>query len=199
MRVRLMTSSPTVFIMRSRRSSAIRTDFVLALGAEPACRQLCVNDRLVVAAATSISVADASERDSFVLFGLERRELGDTAEQRIDTVAHFGFIGPLVVQSFLEDVDGFKANVNDGRRGFDLAVAQAADQIFYSMSDGAEAFETDLRSGAFHRVNGAEKAIDLFGIVITFERNQAIADDLKMFLRFRAKEFENFGTDFVVE
>ena len=34
MRVRLITSSPTVFIMRSRRSSAMRTDLTAAVGPE---------------------------------------------------------------------------------------------------------------------------------------------------------------------
>ena len=107
-------------------------------------------------------------------------------------------IGPLLVQRFLQDVDGFEANVDDGGRRFDLAIAQTADQIFDAMGDGAEALQSDLSRGAFDRVNRAEKSIDLFGIVVAFQRNQAIADDLQMLFGFRLEKFQNLRGDFVI-
>src|SRR5579862_218792 len=67
------------------------------------------------------------------------------------------------------------------------------------MGDRAEAFQSDLRGGTFHGVNRTEKTVDLFGIVVAFERNQAVADDLEMFLGFGLEKFENFGADFVIE
>ena len=136
--------------------------------------------------------------DGFLFFGFERRELGDATKQRIDTGSHFGLVSPLVMQGLLEDVNGFKADIDDRRRRIDFAVAEPADHIFDTMSDGAETLEADLRSGALHGVNGAEEAVDLVGIVVALEGNQAIADDLEMLFGFRAEEFENFGADFIV-
>ena len=111
-------------------------------------------------------------------FGVERSEFRDAIEQRIDAVAHFGLVGPLAMQCLFQNVDGFEADVDDGRRWFDFAVAQAANQIFDAMSDGAEPPKPDLSGGALYRVDGAEQAIDFFGIVVAFEGDQAIADDL---------------------
>ena len=130
--------------------------------------------------------------------GIERRKFGDAAEQGIDAGAHFGFVGPLAMQSLLEDVDGFEADVDDGGRRIDFAVAEAADQVFDAMGDGAEALQADLRGRTFYRVNGAEETIDLFGIVVAFERDQAVADDLQMLFGFGLEEFQDFGADFVV-
>ena len=66
------------------------------------------------------------------------------------------------------------------------------------MGDGTETLEAYLRGGTLYRVNGAEEAIDFLGIVVAFEGDEAIADDLQMLFGFRLEEFEDFGTDFVV-
>ena len=45
-------------------------------------------------------------RECVGFFGLEWREFRDAAKQGIDFGAHFGFVGPLAMQRFLEHVDG---------------------------------------------------------------------------------------------
>jgi hypothetical protein len=64
--------------------------------------------------------------------------------------------------------------------------------------DGAQAFQADLRGGAFYGVNRAEKAVDLFGVVVALQRNQAVADNLEMLFCFRLKEFEDFVGHFII-
>ena len=103
------------------------------------------------------------------------------------------------MQGFLQDVDGFKADIDDGGRRFDFAVTQAADQVFDAVGDRTKTLQAHLRGGSLDGVNRAEQPIDLFGVVVAFERDQAIADNLKMFFGFWLEEFENFGADFVIE
>ena len=124
-------------------------------------------------------------------FQFQRSKLRDAAEQGIDAGAHFHFIGPLAMQRFLQDVDGFQAKVDDGRRRLDFAVTQAADQVFHAMGNRAKTLQSHLRSGTLHGVNRAEELVDLFGIVVALKRNQAIAHDLQMFFGFRLEEFQN--------
>ena len=42
-------------------------------------------------------------------------------------------------------------------------------------------------------MNGAEELIDLLGIVVALKRNQAIADDLQVFFRFRLEKLQNLA------
>ena len=44
----------------------------------------------------------------------------------------------------------------------------------------------------------AKELIDFFGIVVAFERNQAIADHLQMLFGFRLEEFQYFVRHFFV-
>ncbi len=89
-RVRLMTSSPTAFIIRSSRSSEMRTDL--------ACGRACAATGRV-AAESGLGVSVVSEHDAAsspdassarfpgCLFG---RELGNAREERINFCRHFG-------------------------------------------------------------------------------------------------------------
>src|SRR5437660_740487 len=47
-------------------------------------------------------------------------------------------------------------------------------------------------------MDGAEEAIYLFGIIVAFQRNQAIADHLQVLFGFRLKEFENLVGNFII-
>ncbi|HXM88440.1 MAG TPA: hypothetical protein VN916_03250, partial [Candidatus Acidoferrum sp.] len=132
-------------------------------------------------------------------FNFDGGEFRDAIEQGIDAVAHLGFVGPLLVERFLEDVDGLEANIDDGGRRLNFSVAQAANQILNAMRDRAKPLQSDLSCRSLDRVDRAEQAIDLFGIVVAFQRDQAIADDLKMLFGFRLEELQNLGTDFIVK
>src|SRR6266436_849448 len=66
------------------------------------------------------------------------------------------------------------------------------------MRNGSQSFQTDLCGGAFYRVNGAKQFVDLFRIVVAFKRDKAIADDLKVFLRFRLEELQYLIRNLVV-
>jgi hypothetical protein len=66
------------------------------------------------------------------------------------------------------------------------------------VGDGAETPESYLRRGTFYGVDGTEEAIDFFGIVVAFERDEAVADDLEMFFCFRLEEFQNLIGNIVV-
>src|SRR5579859_2341652 len=47
-------------------------------------------------------------------------------------------------------------------------------------------------------MNGAKQLVDLFRIVVAFERNQAVADHLQMLLRFWLEEFQYLVGHFVI-
>ena len=96
------------------------------------------------------------------------------------------------MKSFLEDIDGFEAKIDNLGAGFQFAVAEPANQVFDAMGDSAEPLEADLSCGSFYGVDGAEKLVDFFRAMIGFKREQAVADDLQMLFGFRLKEFENF-------
>ena len=132
------------------------------------------------------------------VFGIHWRNFGDAVEQGIDARAHFGFVAPLLVKSLFQNVDGFEAEIDDLRKWIDLALAEAADQIFNAVSDTAETLETYLRGGALYCVYRAEEFVDFLRTMIRFKREQAITDNLQMLLGFGLEEFENFGWDFVV-
>ena len=66
------------------------------------------------------------------------------------------------------------------------------------MSDGSEPLQADLSRRTLDRVNRSEQAIDFFRIVVALQRNQAIADNLKMLFGFGLKKLKNFGADFVI-
>ena len=83
----------------------------------------------------------------FVQF--DGREFRYPAEQGIDAGANFEFVSPLFVQRFLQDVDGFEAEIDDRWRWLDFLVTQTADQVFNAMSNGAEALQANLRGGTF--------------------------------------------------
>ena len=98
MRVRLMTSSPTVFIMRSRRSSAMRTDFADCAGACDLLARFARDGRrrnLLMNGLERFCCGDLTG-DGF--FDFDRREFSDAIEQGIDAVAHLGFVCPLLMQ-----------------------------------------------------------------------------------------------------
>jgi len=48
-------------------------------------------------------------------------------------------------------------------------------------------------------VNGAKEFIDLLRIVVAFQRNKAIADDLEVLFRFRLEEFKDLVRHFFVQ
>src|SRR5437879_2893354 len=74
----------------------------------------------------------------------------------------------------------------------------AADYVFNTMLNGSQSFQTDLCGGAFYCVNGAKQFVDLFRIIVAFKRDKAIADDLKVFLRFRLEELQYLIRNLVV-
>ena len=59
------------------------------------------------------------------------------------------------------------------------------------MRNPSQSLQSDLSGGAFYRVDRAKQFVDLFRIVISFQRNQAIADHLEMLLRFRLEELQD--------
>ena len=83
-----------------------------------------------------------SRGDGF--FDFDRSKFRDATQQGIDACAHFGFVGPLLVQSFLQYIDRFEANIHDRGRRFDFSVAQPADQIFNAMCDRRQAASVRL-------------------------------------------------------
>src|SRR5580658_4340236 len=99
MRVRFITSSPTAFIMRSRRSREIRTDF--------ACGRTC-------GAAEEATLAAGSLTDSFRCFLISffRRQFFDPGEQRIDSAAHLRIALPLPLKEFFQHVYRLQADVD---------------------------------------------------------------------------------------
>ena len=142
MRVRLMTSSPTAFIMRSRRSREMRTD--LACGnASGAGRRFsrAATPVSAVAASVLLAGADCGWRGFFGFFG---SEFSDLRQERIHGGAHFVVAGPLAVQEFLQDIYGLQANVHDIGAGLQDAIAQAADEIFNAMRNSGEPMQIRL-------------------------------------------------------
>ena len=91
----------------------------------------------------------ASRSDGLGFLGFQRREFRDTAEKGINAGADFQFIGPLLVQRFLQHVDGFQAQVDDRRRWLNFSVTQTSDQIFNAVRDGAEPPQANLRRRPF--------------------------------------------------
>ena len=132
------------------------------------------------------------------VFGIHRRDFRDAVEQGIDASAHFGFVGPLFVQSLFQNIDGFQAEIDDLRKRLNFASTKTADQIFDAVRDAAKTLETDLRRGAFYGVYRTEEFIDFFRTVIGLQGKQTITDDLQMFFGFGLEEFENFGWDFII-
>jgi hypothetical protein len=116
-------------------------------------------------------IGRSTRLDEALFFRIHRRELRDPAKQGIHSRAHLGFIRPLAMKSFLQHVHGFEAKVHDGRRRLDFAVPQPSNQILDAMGNPAEPLQSNLRGRAFHRMNGAKQLIDLFRIVVAFERN----------------------------
>ena len=102
------------------------------------------------------------------------------------------------MQRFLQYVDRFQANIDDHRRRFNFSVAQTADKIFDAMGNGAEAFQADLSRRAFQRVDGAEKLVNFFGIIVALQRNQTIADDLQMLFSLWLEKLQNFVGNVIV-
>ena len=200
MRVRLMTSSPTAFIMRSRRSSEMRTDFACGRACGgcafdlPAQRFAVVPVRCGRCLRFPAGVA-ASPGFGYDFFG---REFGDAREQRIDGGAHFRIACPLAVQKLLQDVHRLEANIHDFGARLQCAVAQLADQIFHAVGDGRKPMQADLRRRTFHRVNGAEQAIDSSAFGLRFESEQAFGHGLQMLFGLGNEKFENFVRHFAI-
>ena len=127
MRVRLMTSSPTAFIMRSSHSSEMRTDFACGKGlrrSRPrARRNRHRSSRGRFHDGRAFGFADIGAHQFRNFF---RREIRDAREKRIDRRGHFGIARPLPVEKFLQDIDGLQKQVDDFGAGLQRAVAQAA-------------------------------------------------------------------------
>jgi hypothetical protein len=66
------------------------------------------------------------------------------------------------------------------------------------VSNGPQSLQPDLSGGSFDRVNGAKQFVNLFRIIVSFQRNKAIADDLKMLFRFRLEKLKNLFRDLLV-
>ena len=120
------------------------------------------------------------------------------ASKRINCRSHFGVARPLAMQKLLQDVNGLEANVDDLSARLHHSFAQVTDQVFDAMRHRREAVQSDLRRGTFYRVHRPEQAVDVFGIRIGFERQQAFGHSLQVLLRFRNEEFENFVRDVAI-
>src|SRR5260370_9412742 len=66
------------------------------------------------------------------------------------------------------------------------------------MRNGSQSFQTDLRGGAFYRVNGAKQFVDFFRVVVAFQRNKTIADYLEMLFRFRLEKLQDLVRNLIV-
>ncbi len=130
-----------------------------------------------------------------LLLGNFGSEFHDAREERVDCRGHFGVTRPLAVQKLLEHVHGFEANVDDFGVRLNHSVAQVAKQVFDAMGDRRNAMEADLRRRSFHRMHRAEQAVDVVGIRIGFESQQAFRHGLQVLFGFRYEEFENFVGD----
>src|SRR5215472_6842318 len=133
-----------------------------------------------------VPFVEVGERCFF--FHFLRSQRCDFAEQGIDALAHFGFVGPLAMKRFLEDVHRFQADVHDRWRRMQFTVAQTTDEIFDAVRDAAKTLEADLGGRTFDGVNGAEEPVDVFRIVVAFEREQAVTDDLQVLFGFGLEE-----------
>ena len=142
MRVRLMTSSPTAFIMRSRRSSEMRTDFTcrtctdfaadLHFGLLPELQSssLPVSRQPGIPSAVTLSVSSRSTRSKF----------RDSPEQGTTAAAEFRISSAhCLCSNLLQNVDGLEAQIHNGSAmGCNLSFAQPSDQILHAMRDTAE-------------------------------------------------------------
>src|SRR6202011_4821539 len=145
------------------------------------------------------SCAYASGQREIGVLGVQRREFRDTTEQGIDASAHFTLIAPLFVKRFLQHVNRFQANIDNHRRWFKFSVPQTADKIFNAMGNGAQAFQADLCRRALQSVDSTEKLVNFFRIIVAFQRNQAVADDLQMVFSLWLEKFKNLVGDVIVQ
>src|SRR4029077_6880555 len=125
-------------------------------------------------------------------------KLRDASQQGIDPRPHIHFVRPLPVERLLQNVHRLQAQIHHRRRGFQFSLAQAPDQILDAVSNRSQSLQPDLRRRTLDGVNGAKQFVDLFRIVVAFQRNQAVTDDLKVLFRLRLEEFKNFVRNFVV-
>ena len=103
-----------------------------------------------------------------------------------------------MVEKFLERVDRLKTDVHDLSTGLEQAFAQSAYQIFGAMRYAGDALQSHLGGAAFYRVYGAEQSIDVLGVGIGFQREQAVLNNLQMLFSFGNKEFKNLIRHFIL-
>ena len=168
MRVRLMTSSPTVFIMRSRR------DKRNAHGFRSGCRGVFFLPALRYGAAAQSARASDSMGAPFAatsaVTGASSASIGATSAMRLSRESTPVRISAssahcLCRVFFRTSTDSRQRSMTCGSGSISPS-RKPADQIFDAMSDGAKSLEADLRGGTLYRVNGAEKFVDLFRTVI---------------------------------
>ena len=82
------------------------------------------------------------------------------------------------MERLLQSVHGLKTQIHHCRRWFNLSIAQTADQILDAMGNRSQSLEPDLRRRTLDRVNRAKQLVYFFRIVIAFQRNEAITDNL---------------------
>ncbi len=58
--------------------------------------------------------------------------------------------------------------------------------------------EAYLSRRSLHRVNGSEQPIDIFGIVVAFERQQTVAHNLQMFLSLWLEKLDDLVGNFII-
>jgi len=131
-------------------------------------------------------------------FGFRGRQAGDAGQQRLDRRLHRRFVGPLAIEELLERVHRLQADVHDLGAGPQDTVAQAADQVLGAVRDQRDALQPYLRRRALDGVHGAEQAVDVLGVGIRLERQQALGDRLQMLLRFGDEEFQDLGGNIAV-
>ena len=95
------------------------------------------------------------------------------------------------MQQLLERVHCVEAQIHNLGARLQAAVAHAPDQFFHAMRYDGAAVHSDLRGRAFHRVHRAEQPVDIFGVRIALERQQAFGYGLEMFLGFGDENFEH--------
>ena len=121
-----------------------------------------------------------------------------TRQERSNGGTHFVVARPLPVQEFPQGVDRLQTCVRDLRAGMQSSIAKQADQILQPVRHRAQSPQAHLRRRSFDRVNGTEKPVNLFGVLIGFKAEQALGGDLQMLFRFRDEKVQDFPGNIVI-